>query len=108
MKKVRKTVFCYLGAFAFVAALGGTYFNSANVRNSSDLLIQNVEALSDTEYIIETTWLCKGEKSPCGASCGNCRTRVKGYGALEGEHRCVKITTPSNPVIPPPQGDITI
>lgn len=102
MDRNKKKVLNYLGAFAFVAVLGGTYFNSANVRNSSDLLVQNVEALSDTEYIIETTWTCKGEKNLCVASCGNCRIRVQGYGTLEGEHKCIKISTPSNPVLPPP------
>ena len=108
MKKAKMVVFSYLGVFSFFTVLCGIYLNSANIRNDSDLLSQNIEALSDTEYLIETTWLCNGKKSPCVASCGNCRTRVQGYGTLEGEHRCVRISTPSNPVLPPPQGGISI
>lgn len=93
-----------LGAFMLVVIMGGMYFNSlTSVQNGSDLLIKNVEALSEGDIISETTWQCSGKKKdPCGAACGNCRAYVKGTGKLEGEHRCISAISPSDPILPPP------
>lgn len=69
---------CYVG----YKACGG--------QNSNGLLLDNVEALANTESS-NTTWNCEGNTVfTCGASCCKCKVSVTGTGKLTGEHQCMR------------------
>lgn len=88
MINIRKIAFIALGAVMFGTA---TYFGYREVANdeASDLLIENVEALTRGEGA-RTTWECDAlTPDNCEASCDNgCNIHIKGTGALKGYHMC--------------------
>lgn len=53
---------------------------------TSDLLMANVEALTDGECT--TTWGCAPGPGKCNAMCGKCGIFVSGEGILIGTHCC--------------------
>ena len=82
----------FFSALSAAVVLTAGYCGYRHVVNSSegDLFLANVEALSEGEFITDTSWHCSGD-GVCAAKCPQCGTTVGGTGKLKGEHHCIKI-----------------
>lgn len=77
--------FCVFCAFAVVATICGS-----NQKCNDDLWTENVEALTESEFMTKTTWSCSGMPitASCSITCGVCGTSTNGNGTLRGYHEC--------------------
>lgn len=79
------------------SSIGALKAYDSNCQNENQILIENVEALSDIVETV-TTWSCDGQsKIKCGAECGLCHTRISSRGILSGTHSCTVIVDKPKP-----------
>lgn len=89
MKKIKKAVLVMGATILFAGSLSIGQKVSAS-QNTDNILSENIEALTETEYETLTTWNCTGTplSSVCEEECGVCGTKIHGNGKLTGEHKC--------------------
>ena len=86
MKQIKNLAFIALSAILLWSVVYGGYRVISTDDETSDLLMANVEALTDGECT--TTWGCAPGPGKCNAMCGKCGIFVSGEGILIGTHCC--------------------
>lgn len=89
MNKTKKNMIgICAGAFCICVAFAQSFSSDENA--GEDLWVENVEALTNSEFNTQTTWRCSGLPITvtCKIKCGVCGTGTEGAGILEGKHSC--------------------